>query len=102
MAPLPRQSLVSEEAIGFHLPQICKDGDLNESLRKDLGSVMKKTSTEVVDFVRNEDKVDTHKSVERALFSSMDTDNSGVISKKEWIMRLNDSGIRSDDVRIKR
>ena len=62
---------------------------------------MKKTSTEVVDFVRNEDKVDTDKSVEHALFSSMDSGNAGVISKKEWIRRLNDAGIRSDDARIK-
>lgn len=62
---------------------------------------MKKTSTEIADFVQNDGKVDTHRSVEHALFSSMDINNSGVISKNEWIRRLNDAGIQSDDVRIK-
>jgi glutaminase len=57
---------------------------------------------EIVDFIESDGKeVDTHKSVEHALFHSMDMNNSGVISRGEWIRRLNDAGIKSDDLRIK-
>lgn len=62
---------------------------------------MKKTSTGIANSVRNDDKTDTHMSVEQALFRSLDTNNSGFIAKNEWIRRMNDSGIQSDDVRIK-
>ncbi len=56
---------------------------------------------EMVNLIRNGDKADIHISVEQALFRSLDINNSGFISKSEWIRRLNDAGIQSDDIRIK-
>lgn len=72
-----------------------------DRIRKDFGNTMKKTSTEIANSVTNDDKADTSMSIEHALFRSMDTNNSGFISKNEWIRRLNESGIQSDDIRIK-
>jgi glutaminase len=62
---------------------------------------MKEISTDIGDLVKNDSKLDPHKSVEHALFDSMDTQNSGIISKNEWIRRLSDAGIKPDDARIK-
>ena len=54
----------------------------------------------MVNSTSNGDKADMHMSVEQALFRSLDIHNSGFISKNEWIRRLNDAGIQSDDIRI--